>query len=301
MARTISQRRRESRRFRDHDLKTRFEHWHQPAYIQAHNSLEKYRIQIERDFNDPFYNTANDVRYVEDREKRFKEEESPEQQRLKEAATVLEAIIIDQIRMADWFGEDTHIVPASRYDDIANGVDAIMEVDKEAARYHLALGIDVTFSDGKPLQQKMRSIKKEIERGTLTQVKYFVSPIDGTRSWLKRIPRVIIGADMRTLEEVTQLWMNQKRDQEKKMELLNHPLKHQLLLQMDVQLKAYRAFAHNMKTQRDEGIVTALDRAIKVVEMLKKEQGSDLLSAGQFDQDRVYAGIRNLAVSFASL
>ncbi|MEK7553130.1 MAG: hypothetical protein AAB504_00340, partial [Patescibacteria group bacterium] len=111
-------------------------------YEKARNVLTQDIIRPE-DFID-LYGTKNveeDIKYVKKMEEKFKQEDSPEKQELKKIASVLEAIIYEQAEVNDWLGSEATTIKSSRYDDIKNGVDSIVEFYKEEdfSSSHMAL------------------------------------------------------------------------------------------------------------------------------------------------------------------
>src|SRR3989344_4443255 len=65
---------------------------------------------------------------VEQKEKRAAQERAlnPERERQYKLAKVLEALVIEQGEMGEWLGSDVQVVQASEYDDLINGVDAVV-------------------------------------------------------------------------------------------------------------------------------------------------------------------------------
>ena len=134
------------------------------AYERAQAVLEKERIDPEkfRDYDKDMI--ARDKEYVLKREAQFKMRATPESQKTKKIATVLEAIIHEQTELSDWLGPDASTVSTSRYDDIANGTDTIVRFQREdEADAHLGLAIDVTFSPD--IREKLDGVKEDIKHG----------------------------------------------------------------------------------------------------------------------------------------
>ena len=82
-------------------------------------------------------------------------------------ASVLEAIIYQQIRDGSWFGENTSAIKTSDFDDYVNGSDIVVELqDPARALYNLSLSIDVTF--GTHTEEKKFSKIKKNTSGSIT-------------------------------------------------------------------------------------------------------------------------------------
>ncbi|MEK7120983.1 MAG: hypothetical protein AAB840_02730, partial [Patescibacteria group bacterium] len=97
------------------------------------------------DFGDIYKDVNADLRYVESMEKLFEETMAKDPEELRniyKLGTILEAIVVEEGELANWFGENTTTIVPSRFDDIRNGIDCIVEFDEgENSASHLALGI----------------------------------------------------------------------------------------------------------------------------------------------------------------
>ncbi|KKU94346.1 MAG: hypothetical protein UY26_C0002G0128 [Candidatus Jorgensenbacteria bacterium GW2011_GWA1_48_13] len=200
------------------------------AFRRAEEALALDVIK-EKDFIDLYGedNVERDLAEIQ------KIEASPEYREPSKMATVLEAIIHEQAELSDWLGPDARTMKTSRYDDVKNGVDEIVEFTGEPGKTsRLALGIDVTFNP--VLDKKLERIVSKIERGELAQVKYFKS--SSLRGEVQQIPEVVVGADQRTVEQLIPVWL--ARDQGK---LAQHPMQIIMLEEIRLQLEAFAAYA----------------------------------------------------------
>jgi hypothetical protein len=144
---------------------------------------------------------ARDKAYVQDRERKFAAKESPEVNQ--KFGELFEAIINYQIENSDMMGPNANVIVPSRFDDIANGIDTIVQF-KEAkeATSHLALAIDVTASEME-IGKKFANMKESIKKGGLSKVKYFKSK--NFRGELGPVARVVIGADHEITSDISDL------------------------------------------------------------------------------------------------
>ncbi len=257
------------------------------AFEKAKSIIEEAEIKPE-DFNDVYSadEIRNDVQYVERMEKKFEDQHTPEQKKHNKLATVFEAIVHEHAELSEWFGPDAETIKPSRYDDIKNGVDTIAEL-KEGGKSvtHLAMGIDVTFSHD--AEKKFRRIKQEIEQGTLAEVKYFHSEYMGIRERLLNIPRVVIGADEKTIRELSVMWLEGK-----KRELGSHPIQFQILEEIADQLKVYKAYA---ETVNRPDIAAMYEKAMRSVRDIRKKKGAMMKDFGVRDSV-FYALEENLSI-----
>ena len=124
-------------------------------------------------------------------------------------AKLLEAILTEQIELSNWFGDNTYTTIPSEYDDFFHGVDLALQIkDEEQEVKHLAMGIDVTTSP-MYIRKKLGIIKTHIQDGTLTMIEYFHSDDYDPDFYgaMMNIPQVIIGAERKTIQELSDLWM----------------------------------------------------------------------------------------------
>lgn len=210
---------------------------------KAKEILDVDRIDM-LDFTDIYGEAvvANDMRVVAELKKKFISENTQEQKRISEFATVFEALLLDQIDQSMWFGEQVTTVAASEYDDYINGVDVIANVDVAGmARANTGLAIDVTFSSYSG--NKVDRILNSIRSGEVTSVKYFEN--GDVKGQLKQIPRVVLATEGRNVEQLARTWLNQKNG------LVDHPIKLQLADQIHKQLGAYFGYATRVRGIED--------------------------------------------------
>lgn len=151
------------------------------AYNRAKEVLS-HAIPLEN-FSDIYKDVETDLKYVETMEKLFAEtiEKDPEElKKVYRLSTILEAIILEEGELANWFGENATTIVPSRFDDIRNGIDCIVEFEEgENSASHLALAVDIVA--GSEIQRKIDRIKKDIEEGHLSEIKYFSSDTLGIK------------------------------------------------------------------------------------------------------------------------
>jgi hypothetical protein len=255
-------------------------HWDTPfTRVEREANLEEeYRDACEvlngaetqlMDFVDtyPQEEIQRDLQYTTIREKQFHDQqkkETAEQKRNRMLAVILEAIIYEHGELSDWFGPNSEMMKASRYDDIHHGVDSIVELQEgEKKATHLALGIDVTSSH--EAEEKFHRIKKEIDDGHLAEIKYFESEYMEMKGKMQNIPRVIIGADQHTIVEL----MNMIKEKKFK-DLANHPIQFQILELMADQLKVFIRYAESLSKRE---LVLIYEKALKSIHKIMKAKG----------------------------
>lgn len=224
---------------------------------------EKRRIK-ETDFKDLYGSkrVEADIKEIERIRQEIESRQSENDKVIGKKSKLFEAILSEQIEEQNWMGGEVMAVAASEYDDIKNRVDMILEFTGEEAS-RLALAVDLTTATNTEiLRAKLKRIRDEIRSGELTRVKYFKSEAEDFRGELGNIPRVIVCADQRTLEDLSQLFLDyknaaknvklnrqagdlagEKRWQEEfkktRETIKNHPVQRQILEEIKIQLEKY--------------------------------------------------------------
>lgn len=210
-------------------------------YEKAKKLFKKYKIELN-EFKDLYGNDTikKDEGYVKNLKKEFVKKNSPEQEEINKLATIFEAILYEHSELSNWLGENASTIKTSSFDDIANGVDSVVEFnEEEGSSSHLGLAIDATFSND--IRKKIQRIKKEIEQGELAKIKYFKSEKKGFRGELSQIPRVIIGANVQTIKELGELWIENENKK-----LGKHTIQFQILDQILIQLETFEKYANKV-------------------------------------------------------
>lgn len=174
------------------------------AYPRAQEFLAAHSIDPQN-FTPPYDKemVGRDIAYAERKTTEFAASaDTPEKQFLNKSAVVAEAMSLDGIRNG-WFVNNKKpevIVRAShtaRYDDIANGIDVIVEFVIPESANTIGLAIDVTFGNRNTVEKKMREEEERIRKGELSELKYFET---------KNVPRVIIGIDLGHVVTLAEKW-----------------------------------------------------------------------------------------------
>lgn len=206
----------------------------QRAHKKAGQLFEREAIKISS-FADLYGDEviANDEQKVARLKKVFELEK-----RGKIPADILEAIILQEAELSDWFGPHASTIKTSEFDDFINGVDLTVEFNEpQRSASHLALAVDGTFG-ATTISKKFDRIKAEIDRGELATIKYFESQNSSFKGRLSFVPRVVIGVDKEALLRLAGMWTL-----EEKKELAAHPISQLILLQTHAQLRAFAAYA----------------------------------------------------------
>jgi len=251
------------------------------AYKRARKLLNDAAID-PNDFDNLYDEETikNDIAHAAKMDQKFEAENMPETQESKKYATVLEGIVHEGIDKEGWFGDDARAIKTSRFDDIENGVDEVVEIrDKDAlSKSHLALAVDVTFSN--QIAKKIKKIKDEIDSGKLGEVKYFLS--EESEEELG-IPRVVIGTEINNVKKIQGLWI-------KKEDLTRHPFH---LLMLEEVLKQLDEFAKYALRKEKKDIAEVYKSAANTVRTIyRKKIKDEEMSPGIWEDDRVFAAIK---------
>lgn len=256
------------------------------AYRVAERSLRKEELKL-KDFEDLYgkENVDRDREEIARLEIEFQKGLTPENEQTQRLARTFEGIFHDEAELSEWLGPNASTIKTSRYDDVKNGVDSIAEFrESDSSASWLALGIDVTFSSD--LTKKFDRIKTEIDRGTLAEVKYFSSEHLHIRGEMKNIPRVVVGADTRTIKQLAELWLEKDKDALKA--LGAHPVQFQILEEMLLELKTFADYAE--KKGKHE-LAAAYEKAIRTVSGILDEKRTTIEDTGE--RDSVFEGIND--------
>jgi len=247
---------------------------HPRAYERAKSVLEQDRIDMES-FSDLYGQevVTADLEYVERMEEKFSNPLDSQSRILKEKAEVLEAIISREADQNMWFGENSAIILTSKFDDIKNGIDAVIEFEKEEGISTLGLAVDVTF--GNAVGKKMDKIEQSIREGKKTSVKYFESELGDFRGELRNIAKVIVGVDGRTEAELENFFAERKGS-----DFANHQVQLQILEEIIIQCEYFKSIAEEV---RRENVFKSYDRALKIISKLLEERKEVVSDTGERD------------------
>lgn len=297
---------------------------YEQAYIIAVEKLEQDRVKTS-DFIGLYKDQVeDDESYVTKRKSQFEASATPEKKRNKKLSIILEAIINEQIELSDWLGPEAESMAATDYDDIKNGVDSIVEFKEgDLSVRHMALAIDASYST--ELSDKLGKIKGEIEKGLLTEVKYFHSDHLDFRGRLEKVPRVVVGAESDRLTSLIFAWLEshwmetippdqqeklikdeklkeqlkaiKERQRAGKKELEIHPMQFLIIAQIIDQLKAFKNYAEKIGQTE---VAEKMDRRIKLMQRIQEIKSAtpeqQRLAKNAMDEvknDEVYLAIQN--------
>jgi len=220
-----------------------------------------------------------------------KTEEGREQ---KQIADLFEALVNDLIGRFNWMGSEVDTFTSSDFDDLFNGVDVIAEIHEEIheedagtqAVSHLALAVDVAFA--LDVSEKMKHIQENIDKGTLTRVKYFESDfLPPEQKGLSNVPRVVIGLEQETVIALGKMWCNEDREGNKE-KIRRHGAQMVILKEVEGQL---RYFAEYARMKNREEIAETYEKTLTIIRKIVAEKEKEGITAGDFEEDRVSRAI----------
>lgn len=211
-----------------------------------------------------------------------------------ERSEILEAILARQIEQADWFGENCFVVRTSEYDDLVNHTDLVAEF-KEGDEF-IRLALDVTTSQSKDvLADKIESIKKEIDQGRLTNLKYYSSEETElqTKGELKMIPRVIIGTDQEGVEELSNLVEKTiNREKGSNLKLANSQAQIEFLTEVKEQLEYFVDYTKGKRA--DFSLINKQRQVLEIINRVLKNKKSSISSANRARKNDTYQFLSSL-------
>ncbi len=198
----------------------------------------------EQDFVDVYGEkvVTDDLASAQKKRESFSKGKSAYELELKKVADIFEALILEHGEGSQWFGPEASVVGASNFDDIDNGIDAIIEFRGEnpGSASHLGLAADITFTSD--TTNKFDRVRERIAKGTLGRIKYFHSKGMGFHGQLSGLPEVVIGADKKTVLQLAELSAG-NRTAEKDKTLLEHKIQIMILVQIQNELETFAQYA----------------------------------------------------------
>ncbi len=260
------------------------------AYAKAEALFLQHEIK-PRDFIHLYTERAvlNDLDYVSRLEKKMDLQNSPHEKTKLVPATILEAIIFEQGEQSEWFGPEASTIKTSRYDDVVNKVDTIIEfIDKRKKASHSALAIDATFSLN--IHDKLNEIKKMINAGTLANIKYFQSDNSPHRGELLNVPLTVVSSHYKTVQELSRLWVDNDHEA-----LGKHWIQFQLLDELTEQGHLYADYATKVKQPKIANLYQEIAELAEEILRVKTENG--LVDPGIRD-DNFYKNLQDMEKIF---
>ncbi len=202
---------------------------------------------------------------------------------VKEYGDILEAIILNQVE--SWFSSgdgkpSPKGIKTAKFDDYKNGVDLLVEI--EGGEKPLALAVDVTFGF-KGLEKKINRILSDIESGDLGSVRYYKSTDGRFEGKINKIPKVVIGLEMDTVQALAKLWIEGGES----IEIKKHFTQTLILSEIVLQLRAFREYALD-HDKKDLALIYEIEME-KISSILESKPDSDMDNA-----DRVYTAITQI-------
>lgn len=243
----------------------------------------------------PLDKVLEDTQALRIKEKSFLLDMTPEREKAKKIATILEAILAVGITHSGWYGDKVRIYPPSKYDDYVNGIDGILEFgldDKESD--YLALGIDVTFRNLKEelFKKKVGRLLRKIREGEPAKVKYFQS-YSGELMPEFAVPNIVLSFDLSTAQDLAYNFKNLSNSVNKE-KLKNHKVRYEIIAQIigECNLLAEYARKHNQPE-----IAEAYEAIPKTLEKIAEENPNLGFLFAEVGRDRVTERIKEIITS----
>jgi len=209
---------------------------------RAKNIIKKEAIQYEQ--LEPFFGSETikvDRARVANAEEQFRQGKQIDAYG-SNCGTIFEAILHLRLKKNDWITDSTDEAKRTNpVDDFFNHIDELVGLENEKKDKKIFFAIDALTVGGGPLnvgiEKKMDRIQDEIVSGQLPKIKYFLDEKTGEVG-KKDVPRIVIAADIKTVQELNELWM--EGDKEK---LAKHPLQIQMLEQIIEEAGIFSSFA----------------------------------------------------------
>lgn len=255
-----------------------FENINRPLSLMDKNAEKVIKEKREdRILEDSFHDIYEDSEIEEDKnyvlrmKREFKRDENKESEKSKEIANAIEIIINDQIELSDWLGGETYTYQTSEYDDIKNGIDAVLEFiseDEESDQNFLGIAFDITYKND--VSKKFFRIKKEIEENKKNNIKYFQSENTEYKGSIENIARLVIGLDIKSGEELIELYCKKEN---KKLE--NHFFQFQLIDELLYQLDVFMRYSEKVGNKDSYILYKEIKEKIKIIKKDKDKLNTE--------------------------
>lgn len=254
-----------------------------PLCNEERELLQKARKksrEIERPTISDFVGKVNESERRIDSEWLQRQQSRQEEQAKTGRAEILESIIKDSIELSDWMGGNCYTAETSEYDDRANHTDFVIEWEGEDGEI-TRLAVDITSAeDDEVIRKKEGYIKRELQRGHMTKLKYFRSEaapdFEGT---ITGIPRIVLAIEKEGVQDLSKDIVNKNpREIAKNPEqlLLLEQVRRQMLDQVEYSLSlVLEKISNNMSSldQEEQDELKALAQSA-----INLEQSPDTIS-----------------------
>ncbi len=229
-------------------------------------------------------------RYIKEEKEKMSFDDKKVYENNEKRGRVFEIMLADQIHDGGWFSFDAMATRTSEFDDIARGVDLVIEFNEEEVK-RLAIAVDAsTSSDIKIIEKKIkRNIDSLIKGSEKLNIKYFESQIpDENNNYykgeIKDLVPVVIALDKSNANKIfdsfSKLISLEKRNDDNakderaklRKELSEHPVQSVFLEEINVQLKMYQPILKDKNIKMFNQVDTLI-RVIDGVIDLKAEGG----------------------------
>ncbi|MDX1535721.1 MAG: hypothetical protein R3346_03110 [Candidatus Spechtbacterales bacterium] len=251
---------------------------------------------------------------IKEENRRLPQKEKAQKLLQKSKGEALEVVVGQSIELRDWLGSRAMVQRTSEYDDIVNGVDAIVEFtpdfeDEEVQR--IALAVDA-YSGTSPriLEQKIRKNIDKINGNTdPMRIEYFESQIpdnNGNRykGPLEEVIPVVIGVSGQNVEDLFEDFAKlvrlrkrggeiNKREKELKRSLEQkitiHPVQRLFLKEIQLQLKGYLNIP-GLRSSTEEEVRDILE----IIEQILEEKRDSIPHSKDVENDRILEMMKNV-------
>ncbi|KKQ35850.1 MAG: hypothetical protein US50_C0004G0039 [Candidatus Nomurabacteria bacterium GW2011_GWB1_37_5] len=248
-----------------------------------------------------------DLNKLKEAQRKFKEED------IKMISTAFERSIILACTKFKWLGKDAFLWPSNDFDDYVNHTDMMVSFDSKKLFDGPILALDATFGV-RGINSKIEQIKSEIERGQLTELKYFTESGEDFKPLYA--PRIVIGMEKDRVLNFLNVF-GEEFDKKKKAEdmdfLSSNAVRSLIPLEIKKEAEHFKNYAlelvkNNIDTPNDLKekwtiIAGAYDLVLNEIEKIlstdekQKELGIDLATKSAFQSrggDQIYDAINRL-------
>jgi len=222
---------------------------------------------------------AADKDKVKELQQVFKERDVESSVEARKIGKILEMIVNEQIELNNWFGEGARTQQTTDYDDYLNGIDSVVEFERDDGNQFLGLAIDATFGGHVSFDKKFRKIRKQLVEGKMGTVKYFRTVDGEVEGKLNYVPRVVLSIDRKKVIEIAKLWVEGRQQ-----DLAKHSVQVTLMQEVYLQLEAQKKFVEKLGQRQ---MTRTLEKQLRTIQQIIDQK------KGEFSDETIQEGLRD--------
>lgn len=199
---------------------------------------------------------------------------------------LFEGILIEQAELSNWFGQDSRLIALTEYDDRFSATDFVIEIKNKDGEI-IRILVDATTSVNREIIKEKLEKSMDLKEKKLADIKYFKSEMEDYRGKLRDMPRVVIGIDPYSLEDLC-IDVYEKKNQQDK-----NPVQFIILNEMFQQFNLLYNVCKNNDFNSE--MISKVEKAKNVIDDLLKEKEGLRTNKWKAKRDKTYDHLISLS------